>query len=247
MRSYAIGDIHGQIDRLREAHRRIAEDRHLTGDDQAPVVHLGDLVDRGPDSAGVIALLSEGIAAGQPWQVVKGNHDRLFTGFIADPLWHDPGFSADLDWLNPRLGGNTTLASYGVDVAGRALAEIHAEALVRVPAAHLAFLTAQPCWIQRGEATFVHAGIRPGIAMEAQVEQDLLWIRAGFLEDTRSHGTLIVHGHTALPAARHYGNRLNLDSGAGYGRELSVAVIEGRSAALLTEDGRVPLEPFDGE
>lgn len=244
MRSYAIGDVHGQRDRLAEAHRRIAEDRRLTGDDEAPVIHLGDLVDRGPDSAGVVAFVAEGMAAGRPWRMVKGNHDRLCTGFLADPAWQDPGLRAELNWLDAPLGGRATLASYGVDVGeGRDLAAIHADAVARVPEAHRAFLAAQPCWIARGEAVFVHAGIRPGVPMEAQAEQDLLWIRAAFLEDRRDHGALVVHGHTALPAARHYGNRLNLDSGAGYGRELSVAVIEGRRAALLTEDGRVPLDP----
>ena len=245
MRSYAIGDVHGHLDRLTEAHRRIAEDRRRTGDDEAPVIHLGDLVDRGPDSAGVVAFVSEGMAAGRNWLMVKGNHDRLCQRFLADPFWHDPGLRAGLDWLDAPLGGRATLASYGVDVdEGREIAAIHADARRKVPAAHLEFLDTRPGWIRRGEAVFVHAGIRPGVPMEAQVEQDLLWIRAAFLEDGRDHGALIVHGHTALMAAQHYGNRLNLDSGAGYGRALSVAVIEGRSAALLTEDGRVALEPL---
>ena len=226
MRSYAIGDVHGQIGWLREAHRRISEDR-------------------GPDSAGVVAMVSEGMAAGRPWLMVKGNHDRLCTRFVADPHWHDPGLRAGLGWLDPPLGGAATLASYGVDVAeGRGIPAIHAEARVKVPAAHLAFIDSRPAWIRRGDAVFVHAGIRPGVAMEDQAEQDLIWIRAGFLDDPRDHGALVVHGHTALNAARHYGNRLNLDSGAGYGRPLSVAVIEGRAAHLLTEDGRVLLEPF---
>lgn len=246
MRSYAIGDVHGQIERLREAHRRIGEDRRLTGDGDAPVIHLGDLVDRGPDSAGVVALVCEGMAAGEPWQMVKGNHDRMFTRFMADPFWHDPGLRAGLEWLDAPLGGRPTLASYGVDVGeGRDIAAIHAEALAKVPAAHLAFLDARPNWIGCGECVFVHAGIRPGVPMAEQVEQDLIWIRVGFLDDPRDHGALVVHGHTALPAARHYGNRLNLDSGAGYGRDLSVAVLEGRTAMLLTEDGRVSLEPYD--
>ena len=93
------------------------------------------------------------------------------------------------------------------------------------------------------EAIFVHAGIRPGIALKDQAEDDLVWIRKDFLEDPRDHGALVVHGHTALGHATHYGNRLNLDSSAAYGGPLSAAVIEGRRAFLLTDAGRLPLLP----
>ncbi|MDP3960419.1 MAG: serine/threonine protein phosphatase, partial [Pseudorhodobacter sp.] len=103
------------------------------------------------------------------------------------------------------------------------------------------FLEALPTSYRRGTSIFVHAGIRPGIALEAQTETDLIWIREPFLTDPRDHGALIVHGHTALDAATHYGNRLNLDSGAAYGGPLSAVVIEGSAVFLLTAAGRVPL------
>lgn len=103
MRTYAIGDIHGHLALLDAAHARIAADRAATGDAAAPVVHLGDLVDRGPDSPGVIARLMEGIAAGEPWVVLKGNHDALFALFLDDPGAQDPGLRPDLSWLHPRL------------------------------------------------------------------------------------------------------------------------------------------------
>lgn len=90
---------------------------------------------------------------------------------------------------------------------------------------------------------FVHAGVRPGVPLDAQVEDDLVWIRSPFLEDTRNHGALIVHGHTALDAATHHGNRVNLDTGAGYGRPITAAIFEGRDAFILTDEGRVPLRP----
>lgn len=241
MRTYAIGDIHGQLDLLREAHALIAADRAAIGDAEAPVVHVGDLVDRGPSSRGVIDMLRDGIEAGENWVVLKGNHDRMFETFLRDPAERDPGLRADLSWLHPRLGGATTLASYGVaNAADRPIAKVHAEAVALVPASHRAFVGALATWYRRGEAVFVHAGIRPGVPMPEQTETDLLWIREPFLSDPRDHGFLVVHGHTALDSATHYGNRLNLDSGAGYGRPLSTVVIEGRAAWLLTPEGRIP-------
>ena len=244
LRSYAIGDIHGQIGLLHRAHALIAADRARTGDGAAPVIHLGDLVDRGPDCRGVIDLLLAGIAAGQPWLVVKGNHDRMFAGFLNDIAHHDAGLRRDLSWLHPRLGGAATLASYGVrNAADRPLAPVHAEAVAAVPPAHRRFVEALPTLIRRGQVLFVHAGIRPGVDLHDQTEDDLVWIRAPFLEDARDHGPLVVHGHTALAAPTHYGNRVNLDSGAAYGGPLTAAVFEGRAVWVLTDAGRAPLTP----
>ncbi len=244
MRTYAIGDIHGHLDLLLAAHDLIAADRAAAGDAGSPVVHLGDLVDRGPDSPAVIEHLAGGIARGEPWVVLKGNHDALFLDFLDDPVRHPEGLRRDLSWLHPRLGGAATLAAYGVRApADRPLAQVWADAAAAVPAAHRAFLAALPLAFARGQAHFVHAGIRPGVALDAQSAVDLLWIRDAFLDDRRDHGPLIVHGHTALDRPRHYGNRVNLDSGAAYGGPLTAAVIEGRDVWELTPSGRVPLRP----
>ena len=241
MQTYAIGDIHGHLDKLRSAHDLIARDRARHGTD-APVVHVGDLVDRGPDCRGVLDYLMAGRDGGEPWVVLKGNHDRMFTGFLRDAAWHDPGLRPDLHWFDPRLGGVATLASYGVTVGPEAeAAAVREEALLRVPRAHRDFIDHLPVHYLRGEALFVHAGVRPGVDLRDQTEDDLVWIRKGFLEDTRDHGALIVHGHTAIDRATHYGNRLNIDSGAAYGGPLSAVVVEGRAAWLLTEGGRVPV------
>ncbi|MCX7646276.1 MAG: metallophosphoesterase [Rhodobacteraceae bacterium] len=244
MTVYAIGDIHGQLELLLRAHALIEADRRAHGLDGAPVVHLGDLVDRGPDSRGVVQHLIDGVARGAPWIVLKGNHDRLFARFLADPAWQDPALRPDLDWLQPPLGGRRTLLSYGVESAAEGSpAEVHAEAVARVPAEHLAFIEALPLWHRTAEALFVHAGIRPGVPLEAQAEDDLVWIRGPFLMEPDDHGFLVVHGHTTIEAPTHYGNRLNLDSGAAYGGPLSAVAVEGRSAWLLTEAGRQPLLP----
>lgn len=244
MHTYAIGDIHGHLDLLHRAHDLIATDAARHG--PAPVVHVGDLVDRGPDSAGVVEYLRAGDAENRDWVVLKGNHDRMFTLFLADPRAQDPGLRADLGWLHPRLGGAATLGSYGVrNPADRPLAPVHADARAAVPPAHTQFLTTRPTMYRRGAAVFVHAGIRPFIPLDQQTETDLVWIREPFLSEPASHGPLIVHGHTALPQARHYGNRLNIDSSAAYGGPLSAVVIEERQAWLLTDQGRAPLIPGD--
>jgi len=244
MRSYAIGDIHGHLDLLQRAHAWIAADRAQVGDDEAPVVHLGDLVDRGPDSAGVIEYLMQGQGAGRNWVVLKGNHDRLFATFLDDPKARDPGLRPQYSYLHPSIGGGATLAAYGVaNAADRPLAPAHAEAIARVPGAHRAFLGGLPTWFRRGPVLFVHAGVRPGIALEHQSETDLLWIRAPFHDHTAPHPWLVVHGHTAIDAPRHYGNRVNIDTRAAYGGPLTAIVIEGECVFTLGPEGRRPLLP----
>lgn len=237
---YAIGDAHGQLDQLENALDLIARD----GGNDAEIVLLGDLVDRGPDSHGVIDLLIGARAAGRNWHVLKGNHDRMFSHFLSDARTDDARILSGLSWLNPRLGGPTTLASYGVAVnEDRHPTEIHAEAREAVPQDHMEFLKGLPLTLLRDDLLFVHAGIAPGVALEDQTEDDLLWIRGPFLNFTGPHPWLVVHGHTAIDMPHHYGNRVNLDGGAGHGRPLYPAVLEGRDCWLLTEGGRFRLAP----
>lgn len=237
---YAIGDIHGHLGLLQAAHDRIAADMARHG--QGPVVHLGDLVDRGPDSRGVIDFLMRGLARGEDWVVLRGNHDRMFRRFVRDPDEQEPGLRSTFSWLHPALGGAATLASYGVRSPGdRPVARVHADAAAAVPPDHLAFLDTLPTSHQAAGAILVHAGIRPGVPMADQQETDLVWIRAGFLDDLRDHGALVVHGHTAIDRPTHYGNRLNIDSGAAYGGPLSAVVLDGGEAFLLWGTDRVPI------
>jgi serine/threonine protein phosphatase 1 len=240
MRTYAIGDIHGYSSELDRAHRLIAKDRARAGDDGAPVVHIGDLCDRGPDTRGVIDRLLAGMSSGEPWIVLKGNHDRMMELFLRESETRDHRLRPQLDWLHPNLGGSETLASYGVDTSLPAV-ELHRDARAKVPEAHRAFIADLPLQYERGACFFAHAGIHPDVPLDRQDEDDLVWIREPFLSDTRDHGKLIVHGHTAIDAATHYGNRLNIDSRAGYGEPISAVVLEGRDAWLLTEDGRETL------
>ncbi|QDC11427.1 serine/threonine protein phosphatase [Oceanicola sp. D3] len=245
MRVYAIGDIHGHLDKLRSVHAFIEEDKARVKDPDAVVVHVGDLVDRGPDSSGVLGYLAEGMATGQPWIVLKGNHDRMMRRFLEPDRLRDPS-RPDLHWLQPNIGGRNTLESYGVDTdPARGKEAIHDDARAAVPEAHVALLDGMATHHTLPGLFFVHAGVRPGVPFAAQTEDDLVWIREPFLSDPRDHGRLIVHGHSPVAAATHYGNRLNIDSAAAFGGPLSAVVIEGErlEVALLTEAGRQPLMP----
>lgn len=244
VRVYAIGDIHGQLAMLEAAHALIEADRRSTRDVAAPVVHLGDLVDRGPDSRGVIDRLLGGVEAGEPWVVLRGNHDTMLLDFLSENRNPDDQLRVGLNWVNDRVGGLTTLRSYGVSSGlMKSRKALVAEAREKIPDAHAAFLKRLPLLYATTDLLFVHAGIRPGVPITAQTEDDLTWIRDGFLTDTRDHGPLIVHGHTPVENAEHRGNRVNLDTGAGFGRKLTAAVFEGRDCWVLSEAGRVPLRP----
>ncbi|MBF9036296.1 serine/threonine protein phosphatase [Rhodobacterales bacterium HKCCE2091] len=238
MTLYAIGDIHGQYDKLRRAHDRVAADRAREGTEDAELVHIGDLVDRGPDSAGVIGLLA-GLAADDPRVIVlRGNHDHMFHEFLTEPA-EAPTVRGRFHYLSKNIGGRETLASYRVP--GWRDESLFRNARQTVPEDHRAFLAALPYTHRAGECLFVHAGIRPGIALEDQDPMDLIWIRDEFLWDTADHGPLVVHGHTPAERVEHWGNRLNLDTGAGYGGPVSAVAIEGRRVFLLTDTGREPI------
>lgn len=240
MTIYAIGDIHGHRDKLEGVIDLIDRD----GGAQAQTVFIGDYVDRGPDSRGVIDLILAGQGGGRDWIALCGNHDRLFLNYLDRGATHDARVKSGVSWLHERLGGIATLASYGVDAhADMTGADLAAAARAAVPQAHRDFLRDLPLWHAAPGHLFVHAGIRPGVALADQSEDDLCWIRHEFLNDPRTHPWLVVHGHTALDAATHHGNHVNLDSGAGYGRPISAAVFEDDACWLLTENGRLPLRP----
>jgi len=237
---YAIGDIHGQITELHRALALIEAD----GGPDAPVVFLGDYIDRGPDSRAVIDALIDGHAQGRNWTFLKGNHDRMFCWFMEETPRHEDYLPVELNWLHPRLGGDTTLASYGVEFTPRTRAKkVHRLAREAVPRAHIDFLEAMPLTFETDDLFFVHAGILPGLPFHQQIEHDLLWIRQEFHNDTRMHPKLVVHGHTPVEKATHFGNRINLDTGAGFGKPVTAAVFEGADCWTLSETGRTALLP----
>ncbi|MEM9843260.1 MAG: metallophosphoesterase family protein, partial [Pseudomonadota bacterium] len=236
MTIYAIGDIHGHLNLLRRAHEAVEADRARRGTARAKLIHVGDLVDRGPDSAGVVDYLAGLTATDDRVRVLRGNHDHMLLEFLnGTPKSASP--RGAFDYLARNIGGRSTLESYGLNTGqgDRALLSAAAE---KVPESHKAFLAALPFSHQEEECLFVHAGIRPGVALAEQDPLDLIWIRDEFLIDVTDHGPLIVHGHTPADKVEHWGNRLNLDSGAAYGGPVSAVAIEGREAFLLTESGR---------
>ncbi|NND40872.1 MAG: serine/threonine protein phosphatase [Silicimonas sp.] len=240
---YAIGDIHGQLAQLENAHALIARDKAVHGAEDAVVVHVGDLVDRGHDSRGVIDHLIAGRDAGDDWLVLRGNHDQLFLNFLNGNDGSDPRLRRGVTWQGSAMGGAATLASYGVE---RKILEressFEARARSAVPDAHRSFIENLPLWFRAEDVLFVHAGIRPGFPIEAQDEDDLMWIRNDFLWHMGPHENLIVHGHTPVEEPTHYGNRINIDCGAGWGHALVPVVLDGGACFALTEEGRTPVK-----
>jgi serine/threonine protein phosphatase 1 len=210
-RIYAIGDVHGRADLLEDLWARIEEDARAAPDEPTTVVFLGDLVDRGPDSAKVVERVI-GLRAQSPWrvQVLKGNHEQAMLLFLDDPAFGST-------WL--QHGGGPTLASYGVyppqgrgdEAAWGTVRDAFAEAL---PPAHLAFLRSLPLYLERGDYLFVHAGVRPGVPLDRQSEQDLLWIRQEFLSRPKPSDRVVVHGHTPAELPQLTRWRIGVDTGA---------------------------------
>lgn len=240
---YAVGDVHGQLEMLAIAHSLIAADREAHGGRDAKVIHIGDLCDRGPDTKGVIQFLLDGIARGEDWMVIRGNHDQMFLDMLNGGDGSNRRLGKSLTWQDERLGGRETLASYGVK---KSRFESDQKYLRRarkaVPQAHAQFLRDTPLWHRIDGKIFVHAGIRPGFPMDAQDEEDLLWIRDDFLWHFNDHEALIVHGHTPVEDPIHYGNRINIDTGAGWGNALIPVVFDGGECYALRPDGREHLK-----
>jgi serine/threonine protein phosphatase 1 len=222
-RIYAIGDVHGRADLLAMLQRRIAADldRHPIADPL--LICLGDYVDRGPDSAGVIELLLEDAPAGMKRIALLGNHEELMLRFLIDD-------SAGPIWF--ANGGDATLESYGVDaLASYDRARRQFERLF--PARHRALLESLPISHSEDDYFFTHAGVRPGTALEEQRREDLLWIRGDFLNSDADHGKVVVHGHsiTAEPESRP--NRIGIDTGAYASNRLTCLVLEGEKRHFL--------------
>ncbi len=239
---YAVGDIHGHYDKLLIAHALIADDMAAHKADKATVVHIGDLCDRGPDTAKVIQYLIDGIAAGRDWLVLKGNHDQMLLDFVDGGDGSNPRLKSGTNWLHSVIGGRATLASYGQK---KSMLESKDAFLRRarggVPQDHVDFLSSLPVWLRVDGMIFVHAGIRPGFPIEAQDEEDLLWIRDDFLWHLGDHEALVVHGHTPVDEPTHYGNRVNIDTGAGWGNPLIPVVFDQGQTFALSEKGRTEL------
>ena len=214
-RIYAVGDVHGCLDQLDAMHRAIAAELHARPGSESLVIHLGDYIDRGPDSAGVIGrLIAPFPVPGVRVVNLVGNHEDLLLGALE-------GRRREVEvWMSN--GGHAALQSWGVPprTAPKHWGEL-------IPAAHIGFLRGLSVMHRAGGYVFVHAGVRPGIALLAQTREDLLWIREPFLSTGKPHEAVVVHGHTpedSDPVVR--ANRIGLDTGAVLGGPLTCGVFE---------------------
>lgn len=228
-RVYAIGDIHGCTDLLNDLHRRIRSDAALHPDREKIVVYLGDYIDRGPDSKGVIDCLIDRPLADFQSVHLLGNHEDFMMRFLADhsigPLWI-------------ANGGDATLISYGAasdsaSVDRDRLPYLQRRLLDYMPQRHLRFLRGLRNYHIERDYVFVHAGLRPGMEIERQDANDLMWIRDEFLNSKRDHGHIVVHGHSINTNVEFRDNRIGVDTGAYSTGRLTCLVLEGTERTLI--------------
>jgi len=227
LRVYAIGDVHGRADLLQSLLTVIDADLSRSAPERAIQVFLGDYVDRGPDSRAVLDLL---IARSKTHETVclKGNHEVFLLEVLKDPTRLQ-------EWRH--YGGLLTLVSYGISPTMNPSAEQQVELIEglrrALPPEHLAFLQQLPSSFTCGDFFFVHAGVKPGVPLERQKDEDLLWIREEFLNSEDRFGKYIVHGHTPVSVPDIRPNRINIDTGAYATGNLTLLTIQGDSLMAI--------------
>ena len=225
-RVYVIGDIHGRADLLDELAGAIERDL-AHAPPKLETILLGDYIDRGRDSSRVIDRLQRGDFP-TPMRFLRGNHEAMFLRFLTDPK--------ELDrWR--RYGGLETISSYEVSVSdamrGTGYDKVRTDLQGRLPSEHLTFIEFTVLHWAIGDFFFCHAGVRQGVPLDAQREEDLLWIREEFLSNSRPYDKVIVHGHTPVPAPEFKQNRIGIDTGAFATGVLTCLVLEGHEKRLL--------------
>jgi serine/threonine protein phosphatase 1 len=223
VRVYAIGDIHGRHDLLTELLVKIDADDKARGSADTQIVFLGDLVDRGPDSAGVIDTAMGLRGHGRKVRYLMGNHEEVFLKACRE---------RDIKTLRffLKIGGDATLQSYPIPRAeymGLDLEELAERLQTLVPEEHLAFLEGFEDMIVIGDYAFVHAGIRPGIPLDQQRKSDLRWIREEFVGQRGDLEKVIVYGHTIYDDIDERGSRIGIDTGAYASGKLTAIGLEG--------------------
>ena len=227
---YAVGDIHGRLDLLEAMLGRIEADAQSSGHaEHRTLVFLGEYVDRGPDSRGVVEMLIGGLPQGFEAHFLKGNHEAILLNFLDDAWTLD-------NWL--VNGGDATMRSYGVDTDRLARlgapAELWRQALQEVlPESHLEFYRSLKLSVAFGDYLFVHAGVKPGVPLAAQSEADLIWIRGPFLNHADPFGKIVVHGHTPGKEPVTRSNRIGIDTGACFTGRLTALRLEGGARDFL--------------
>jgi serine/threonine protein phosphatase 1 len=232
-RLYCIGDIHGRLDLLEELHDMIRADAEAFAASKT-VIYLGDFIDRGAQSKQVLDLLVEQPLEGFRAVHLLGNHEQTMLDFLESP--RDAAA-----WL--KFGGNVTLLSYGVGV-GKIINTMDIELLCeeleeKLPQSHRDFLESCKLTYSEGNYLFVHAGIRPGVALEDQLPADLLWIREEFIYSRKRHDHIVVHGHSISAEVEWRSNRIGIDTAAYESGMLTALVLQEKDQRLL-QTGRDP-------
>jgi serine/threonine protein phosphatase 1 len=230
-RVYAIGDIHGRLDLFETLVAAIEADDAARPPAETLIVLLGDLVDRGADSKGVIDF-ARALQRRRPVRILAGNHEEMFLRSLSN-------IETFRHFL--RHGGRETLLSYGIDrrrFTEASLEEAQELARAAVPADHIAFLEGFEDLIQVGDYVFVHAGIDPSLPLDQQRGSDLRWIREPFLSHDGPHGAVVVHGHTISDAPEDRGNRIGIDTGAFMSGRLTALALEGERRWLIQTEER---------
>jgi serine/threonine protein phosphatase 1 len=241
---YAVGDVHGRADLLRAMHRLIEADAaHLTPGTERVVVYVGDYVDRGLDSREVIDVLLREPLQGFRSVYLLGNHDAWLLSFLVDP-------TIGPTWL--RYGGEATVHSYGGQLGPpeedlRYYQQLQENLRQRIPRQHVDFLQNLELSFESGDYLFVHAGVHPGVPLDQQSADDLLWIREPFLSSRRDLGRVIVHGHTVESEPIVRSNRIGIDTGACWTGCLTCLVLEEGTYRFLTTGGQAYTEQFGGQ
>jgi len=231
-RIYAIGDVHGRLDLLDTLLGTIEADDARRGPAQSRIIFLGDLIDRGPSSAQVVDRAMEIAAGSRDCQFLLGNHEEVFLQAMAGDLKALAFFI--------RIGGRETVLSYGISEAEYRDCDypaLHALLTERVPESHIAFLQSFEDLIVVGDFAFVHAGVKPGQALENQRASDLRWIRHEFLDHDDGFEKIIVHGHTITEEVEVRSHRIGLDTGAYSSGKLTAMGFEGGERWVLDTAG----------
>ncbi|MEX2628335.1 MAG: metallophosphoesterase family protein [Tistlia sp.] len=230
LRLYAIGDIHGRLDLLEALHDRIREDAAGRQARRRQLVYLGDYVDRGLASRQVVDTLIAQPLEGFEAVHLLGNHEFFLRRFLSQPG------SGDIWLMN---GGETTLQSYGIEPwddppgGSERLPWLSSRFEAALPESHRRFFDGLALTHEAGDYLFVHAGVRPGVPLDRQVAEDLIWIREPFLRSQEEFGKLVVHGHTPDVGPVQRGNRICVDTGACYGGKLTALVLQGDEQSFL--------------
>ncbi len=228
-RVYAIGDIHGRLDLFNQLLERIDADDAARGAAETTLILLGDLVDRGPDSRGVVERAMGLMASGRV-RVLAGNHEEM----MLDSLTQDETLRHFM-----RHGGKETLFSYGLgfeEYCALPLEQLRERMIALVPQSHIAFMEAMEDSIVVGDYLFVHAGIRPGVPLDQQTQADMRWIRREFLEHQGDHGHVVVHGHSISDEPQLRANRIGIDTGAFASGRLTALGLEGGERWFITAE-----------